>query len=384
MAAVGTRKAQSAGGPDGSAEVEPGRAAAGSEPRLGLKNLVKRLPIVRSFDVLSGGDRKDGKDKKKDVADGGMKTGAVQVESSEEPGVKALSADVGEFHDTHAFRSVASADNNLPTTEGGRLSPPTVPEPPTVSSKETLEGLRQQIEQLRTLCQTVNSQTAGFQRINAEIEEVNGILRKNFKKAEKVHKRTKQVMSKVKNQGYMDLLEAASQPQISPRRGRASADARVSSTEACASEVSLVVELRRAVSSLYDIQSADGISDMSENTDRSSLATALNSMSVDADTVFTLKDDLQYVWSDWALQKSKSVPCRNDDLQYVWFEEAPQNDSDTTSLDSFVTALSELADLDDQPEESTVQEKKKKNKLQRLRKWIQRKGRKIFNKIRGR
>eukprot|EP00058_Branchiostoma_floridae_P011713 XP_002597201.1 hypothetical protein BRAFLDRAFT_66327 [Branchiostoma floridae] len=216
MAAVGTRKAQSAGGPDGSAEVEPGRAAAGSEPRLGLKNLVKRLPIVRSFDVLSGGDRKNGKDKK---------------------------------------------------------------------------GLSQQIEQLRTSGKaSANSQKAGFQRMNAELEE------------------------------------------------RASVDARVSSTEACASEVSLVVELRRAVSSLYDIQSTDA---MSENTDRSSLATALDSRSVNADTVSILNEELQYVWSDWALQKSKSVPCRNDDLQYVWFEGAPQNDSETTSLDSFVTALSE-------------------------------------------
>ncbi|XP_078594148.1 uncharacterized protein LOC144871971 [Branchiostoma floridae x Branchiostoma japonicum] len=382
MSAVGTRKVQSAGGPDGSAEVDPGRDAAGSELRLGLKNLVKRLPIVRSIDVLSGGDRKNGKDKKLDMADGGMKTGADQVELSEEPGVKELSADVGEFHDTHAIRSVTSTDNNKPTAEGSRVPLPTVPEPPTMSSKETLEGLSQQIEQLRTSGKaSANSQKAGFQRINAELEEVNGILRRNFKKAEKVNKRTKQVMGKVKNQGYMDLLEAASQPQISPRRERASVDARVSSTEACASEVSLVVELRRAVSSLYDIQSTDALS---ENTDRSSLATALDSRSVDADTVSILNEELQYVWSDWALQKSKSVPCRNDDLQYVWFEGAPQNDSETTSLDSFVTALSELTDLDDQPKESTVQEKKKKNKLQRLRKWIQRKGRKIFNKIRGR
>ncbi|XP_035693969.1 uncharacterized protein LOC118428103 [Branchiostoma floridae] len=494
---AGTRKAQSAGGPDGSAEVGPGRATVGSEPWIGFKNLMKRVPIVRSVDVLSGGDQQDRKEKKKGVADDRMKSAAVLVESREEPRLEELSADVGESHDTRSLQRVASTDiSDVPTTEGGRLSLPTVPDTSAVSSEDTLEEMKQQLKELEKMWKaSVNSQMAGFQRRNNEFEELNAILRRNVEIAEKVCKRTKEMMANLKEQGYLDILEAAPQPQKSPRRRRAGVDARVSAKDTCASDVSLVVELRRAASSLYDIQGADGTSAMSESTDQSLFATVPGFRSVDVDK----HDDLQYVWYEGALQKSgqrrsvamdnssdntgvdsravdvdmhddlqyvcyeaalqnfgqrRSVAMDNssdttcgvdsravdvdrlDDLQYVCYETALQNSgqrrsvamdnsSDTTCVDSrsVVTdkvsisdlqyvwfegylqhkstmdngsnitsldaALPELTDLEDQHVESTVQENtaptlKKKNRLQKLKRWFQRKGRKFVNKIRRR
>ncbi|XP_078613804.1 uncharacterized protein LOC144883292 isoform X2 [Branchiostoma floridae x Branchiostoma japonicum] len=492
---AGTRKAQSAGGPDGSAEVGPGRATVGSEPWLGFKNLMKRIPIVRSVDVLSGGDQQDRKEKK-GVADDRMKSAAVLVESREEPGLEELSADVGESHDTQSLQRLASTDiSDALTAEGGRVSLPTVAETSAVSSEDTLQEMRQQLNELEKMWKaSVNSQMAGFQRRNNEFEELNAILRRNVKIAEKVCKRTKEMMANLKEQGYLDLLEAAPQPQKSPCRRRAGVDARVSAKDTCASDVSLVVELRRAASSLYDIQGADGISAMSENTDQSSLATALGSRSVNVDKHDDLQyvwyegamhnsdqrrsvamdnssdttgvdsrsvevdrhDDLQYVWYEAALQKSgqcRSVAMdngsdntsldsrsvgvdRHDDLQYVWYEAAQQksgqrrsvamdNSSDNTGVDSrsvnvdkasisdlqyvwfegylqhkstmdngsditsLDAALPELTDMGDQHAESTVQENtaptlKKKNRVQKLKRWFQRKGRKFCDKIRRR
>ncbi|XP_035692301.1 uncharacterized protein LOC118426853 [Branchiostoma floridae] len=475
------------------------------------------------------------------VADDRMKSAAVLVESREESGLEEQSADVGELHDSRSLHCVASTDiSNLPTAEGGRPSLPTVAETSAVSSEDTLQEMRQQLKELEKMWKaSVNSQMAGFQRRNNEFEELNAILRRNVKIAEKVCKRTKEMMANLKEQGYLDILEAAPQPQKSPRRRRAGVNAGVSSKDTCTSDVSLVVELRRAVSSNNDIQGADATSAMSENTDQSLFATVPDSSSADVDKHDDLQyvwyegalqnsgqrrsvamdngsdntsldsrsvnvdkhddlqyvwyegalqnsgqrrsvamdngsdntsldsrsvnvdkhDDLQYVWYEGALQNSgqrrsvamdngsdnttpdsssvdvdrhddlqyvcyeaamqnsdqrRSVAIdngsdnttpdsssvdvdRHDDLQYVWYEGAMQNSgqhrsvamdngSDTTGLDA---ALSELTDMGDQHEESTVQENtaptlKKKNRVQKLKRWFQRKGRKFVNKIRRR
>eukprot|EP00058_Branchiostoma_floridae_P007638 XP_002593126.1 hypothetical protein BRAFLDRAFT_120168 [Branchiostoma floridae] len=320
MAAVVTRKAQSAGGPDGSAEVGPGRAMAGSEPWIGFKNLMKRVPIVRSVDVLSGGDRQNGKEKKMGVADDRMKSAAVLVESREESGLEEQSADVGELHDSRSLHCVASTDiSNLPTAEGGRPSLPTVAETSAVSSEDTLQEMRQQLKELEKMWKaSVNSQMAGFQRRNNELT-----------------------------------------PEVTPQEeGR----------RKCGSIIQRYVYLRRQSgcrATTCRVQQQGALQNSGQRRsvtmDNGSDNTSLDSRSVNVDK----HDDLQYVWYEGALQNSgqrRSVAMDNgsdntsldsrsvnvdkhDDLQYVWYEGALQNSgqrrsvamdngSDNTSLDS--------------------------------------------------
>ncbi|KAI8498981.1 hypothetical protein Bbelb_234340 [Branchiostoma belcheri] len=127
--------------------------------------------------------------------------------------------------------------------------------------------------------------------------------------------------------------------------------------------------------------SADRVSAMSDDIDRLSFATTRENP--------PFYDDPDNLWLTWPWMFSKSGSAARDDSMR----------SDTTSLsstDSFATAVSELMDLDDHHGESTAHEQasevilqgsastQKKSKLQRLKKWIQRKGRNFCNKIRCR
>ncbi|XP_019646535.1 PREDICTED: uncharacterized protein LOC109487036 isoform X1 [Branchiostoma belcheri] len=322
--------------------------------------------------------------------------------------------------------------DKLPAAEGRTPSLPTVPEPTAVSSEENLEEMRQELERLVKLMRaSIDSKTAGFKRINKEWGEALKELRRAFKKAEKFHKRYRKTMAHLEKMGY--IIPPAPQPQEAIHRRRASVDVTTSSAETCTSDTSLVIELRRAVSSLYGIQSVDGVSAMSTDTDkqRSTAAERASTMSADrvlamstdtdkqrstaaegastmsADRVSAMSDDIDRLsfatgrenppfyddpdnlWLTWPWMFTKSRSGAKDDSMH----------SDTTSLsstDSFATAVSELMDLDDHHGESTAHEQasevilqssastQKKSKLQRLKKWIQRKGRSFCNKIRCR
>ncbi|XP_066267024.1 uncharacterized protein [Branchiostoma lanceolatum] len=333
---------------------------------------------------------------------------AMETEVSEEPGLEDLSddteefldadsrssADVDEFLDADArsVRSVASTDmENRTTSDGTRLPLPTVADSPVQSSEERLEELRLQLAHVaKEMKASIVMKKEGFKRIDKEWRGALKVLRRTQKKSEKFTKRRKKTMAKLQKQGYMDLLETA---QVSSRRRRASIDETVSSTLTYTSDVSLVVELRSAVSSLYGIQSVDGISAMSRNTDQSSDA---RSVAVDgASAVSTNTDQNMFVTAPEVRSIDSEDIVYLDNLCYgldlrTSRSVATDDGSDTTSLASFVTAVSQLADQDDQQEETTVKELvgemplniKKKSKLQRIKHWIVRKGRNICNKIR--
>ncbi|XP_078695228.1 uncharacterized protein LOC144924150 [Branchiostoma floridae x Branchiostoma belcheri] len=296
--------------------------------------------------------------------------------------------------------------DKLPASEGRTPSLPTVLEPTAVSSEENLEEMRQELERLVKLMRaSIDSKTAGFKRINKEWGEALKELRRAFKKAEKFHKRYRKTMARLEMMGY--IIPPAPQPQEALHRRRASVDVTTSSAETCTSDTSLVIELRRAVSSLYGIQSMDGVSAMSTDTDKQRSTAAEGASTMSADRVSAMSDDIDRLsfatarenphfyddpdnlWLTWPWMFSKSGSAAKDDSVH----------SDTTSLsstDSFATAVSELMDLDDHHGESTPQDQdskvilqssastQKKSKLQRLKKWIQRKGRSFCNKIRCR
>ncbi|CAH1245228.1 Hypp7449 [Branchiostoma lanceolatum] len=332
---------------------------------------------------------------------------AMETEVSEEPGLEddieefldadsRSSADVDEFLDADArsIQSVASTDMGNPTTaEGTRPSLPTVADSPVQSSEKRLEELRLQLEHVaKEMKASIVMKEEGFKRIDKEWRGALKELRRTHKKSEKFTKRKKKTMAKLQKQGYIDLLETA---QVSSRRRRASTDETVSSTLTYTSDVSLVVELRSAVSSLYGIQSVDGISAMSRNTDQSSDA---RSVAVDgASAVSTNTDQGMLVTVPEVRTIDEEDVVYLDNLCYgldlrTSRSVAADDGSDTSSLDSFATAVSQLNDQDDHQEETTVKELvgemplniKKKSKLQRIKHWIVRKGRNICNKIRRR
>ncbi|CAH1245235.1 Hypp7450 [Branchiostoma lanceolatum] len=333
---------------------------------------------------------------------------AMETEVSEEPGLEDLSddteefldadsrssADVDEFLDADArsVRSVASTDmENRTTSDGTRLPLPTVADSPVQSSEKRLEELRLQLAHVaKEMKASIVMKKEGFKRIDKEWRGALKELRRTHKKSERFTKRKKKTMAKLQKQGYIDLLETA---QVSSRRRRASIDETVSSTLTYTSDVSLVAELRSAVSSLYGIQSVDGISGMSRNTDQSSDA---RSVAVDgASAVSTNTDQGMLVTAPEVRTIDEEDVVNLDNLCYgldlrTSRSVAADDGSDTTSLASFVTAVSQLTDQDDQQEETTVKELvgemplniKKKSKLQRIKHWIVRKGRNICNKIR--
>ncbi|XP_066267026.1 uncharacterized protein [Branchiostoma lanceolatum] len=319
---------------------------------------------------------------------------AMETEVSEEPGLEDLSDDIEEFLDADArsIQSVASTDMENPTTaEETRPSLPTVADSPVQSSEKRLEELRLQLAHVaKEMKASIVMKKKGFKRIDKEWRGALKELRRTHKKSEKFNKRRKKTMAKLQKQGYIDLLETA---QVSSRRSRASIDETVSSTLTYTSDVSLVAELRSAVSSLYGIQSVDGISGMSQNTDQSSDA---RSVAVDgASAVSTNTDQNMLVTAPEVRTIDEEDEVYLDNLCYgldlrTSRSVAADDGSDTTSLASFVTAVSQLTDQDDQQEETTVKELvgemplniKKKSKLQRIKHWIMRKGRNICNKIR--
>ncbi|XP_066267027.1 uncharacterized protein [Branchiostoma lanceolatum] len=532
-----TRKAVSAGRPDGSAEADQGRPAVSSEPWFGgFKDFMKRVPIVHSLDLLSGGDKGEGKGKA-EVTDDGSKGTAVleETEVSEEPGLEELSDEEFVDADARSIQSVASTDmEKLTTAEGTKPSLPTVAESPAKSPEDRIKELKQQLEQVTNeLRASISAKKVAFKRVDEKWEDGLKELRRSYKKAEKAHKRIKKTMASLQEQGYINLMETAPQAQVSSHRRRASVDSTVSSTETCTSDslviklrsdvaslygiqsvdgisametevseepgledlsddieefldadarsiqsvastdmenpttaeetrpslptvadspvqssekrleelrlqlahvakemkasivmkkkgfkridkewrsrasidetvsstltytsdVSLVAELRSAVSSLYGIQSVDGISGMSQNTDQSSDA---RSVAVDgASAVSTNTDQNMLVTAPEVRTIDEEDEVYLDNLCYgldlrTSRSVAADDGSDTTSLASFVTAVSQLTDQDDQQEETTVKELvgemplniKKKSKLQRIKHWIMRKGRNICNKIR--
>ncbi|XP_078693352.1 uncharacterized protein LOC144923042 isoform X2 [Branchiostoma floridae x Branchiostoma belcheri] len=211
------RKAQSAGGPDGSPEVDQGRPTVSSEPWLGLKDFMKRVPIVRSLDLLSGGDKGDGKEK--EMGDGESKSTAVLAETAAR--VDELLDEVEEeFRDAEAasIHGVDSGETeDLSAAEGGTPSLLLAAEATDVSSEEKLEEMRQELERLvKLLRASIDSKTAGFKRINKEWNEALKELRRAFKKAEKFHKRYRKTMARLEKMGY--IIPPAPQPQEAPHR----------------------------------------------------------------------------------------------------------------------------------------------------------------------